>query len=157
MPSETVIEKILSVDTAFRQKCLDENIIIAGPAGLYSLLLMSAQLVEIAKQSENSNQILETVGIIIDKFATTLGHLTSFSKQFKTAAGTYEKVTSSINRTLLPKFSLLSSYGINAAKHKEIPMKIPGFKVTANDDAPMIEGEVERDDDLLNLPAFAES
>jgi DNA recombination protein RmuC len=153
VPNESLIEKIVSVDTTFRQKCLDEGIIIAGPAGLYSLLLMSAQLVEIAKQSENSHQILETVGNIVDSFATTLGHLGQFSKQFKTAAGTYEKVTGSINRTLLPKFSQLSSYGVNAAKHKEIPLKLPSFKVDAGDESLTIEGDTEKDNDILKLPS----
>src|SRR5690606_11287413 len=125
VPNESLIEKIISIDSGFRQKCLDADIILAGPAGLYSLLLMAARQVELAKQSQNSRHIQEAVEMIVDRFATTLGHLAKFSTQFKTAATSFERVTTSINRILLPKFAELSSYGVSAAKHKEIPLKLP--------------------------------
>ena len=150
VPSESIIEKILSVDIAFRQRCLDDNIILAGPAGLYSLLLIASRQVELAKQSENYHQILDTVGTIVDRFATTLGHLVKFSKQYTTAANTFSGFINSVNRTLLPKLSELSAYGITSSKRKDLPLKLPSFEVRSSDEMLQIEVDAEEEQQLVN-------
>ena len=151
VPSEGIIEKILSVDVAFRQKCLDENIILAGPAALYSLLLIASRQVELAKQSENYHQILDTMGVIVDRFANSLSHLSKFSKQYTTAANTFSGFINSVNRTLLPKLSELSSYGISSSKRKDIPLKLPSFEVRTNDDMLQIDADSESDEEEVPL------
>lgn len=155
MPNESIIEKILSVDVAFREKCLNENIIPAGPAGLYSLLLIAARQVELAKQSESHAKIMEAMNAVVDCFSTSIGHLTKFNKQFTTAANTFSAATKSINRNLLPKFSELAGYGLSS-KRQGIPLKLPSFEIQSSDSSLMIDMNAEEDTEVeITSPPLA--
>lgn len=142
LQTESFIEKLCHMDPTFRHKTEDMGIILSGPTGLAALLTVSR--LEIARQQQEVNQqkIIDEVGVLLGSVETVLNHAHRVGKGIESAANSFHKFSSSINRNLLPKARKLVGLGVELPKKKQLPANIPSYHIVS-ETTPMIEAEAE--------------
>ncbi len=143
LPNEGAVEKLRTADPEIERRATRLGIKIAGPAALECLIGFSRMQIDLVRQAENYEKIIDRTRLILDRIGVVAELSGDVGKGLKTAAKAYAKLTNSMNTRLLPVAHGYAKYGIQATRHKGIPKKIPTFQVVDLDDAGFIEGEAE--------------
>lgn len=143
LPNEGAVEKLRTADPEIERRATKLGIAIAGPAALECLIGFSRMQIDLVRQAENYERIIDRTRSILDRIGIVAELSTDVGKGLKTAAKAYAKLTNSMNTRLLPAAHGFASYGVQATRHKGIPKNVPAFQIVELDDAGVIEGEVE--------------
>jgi len=150
LPNDAALEKLRKADPDFFLKARDARIIPAGPAGLYSALLIAGAEIRRLRQMEGQKEIVEKTRALLDGLGIVLGYALRAGSGLKTAVDSFSKLTGSINSRLLPRARSLGKLGIESSR--PLPPDLPDFATQPGDEATVIEGEgseVEAEQRLL--------
>jgi DNA recombination protein RmuC len=139
LPNEGAIEKLHGIDPAFGQRAAKVQIIPAGPAGLACIIGFASTEISLSRQIENREQIVETTRALLDAVTIVLGHAIGLGRGVKTAAEGFEKLSRSVNRTLLPRARKLAQLGVQPAK--PLPGNLAAYQVMTTESD--FDGEAE--------------
>ncbi len=143
LPNEGAIEKLGRANPAFVRKARKQGIILAGPAGLASVIGLASVLIDVGRQAESQEQIVEATGDLLETVSVVVGHVGGMGKGIRTVALNYASLSASINSRLLPRANKLAEYGVRPAKNKKLPNPLPAYKVEDVAAPAVIEGEAE--------------
>jgi DNA recombination protein RmuC len=149
LPNEAALEKLNRADPEFLHKARAAQIIPAGPAGLHCAVSLASVEINLLRQMENQERIVETTQALIDGIAVALGHAGAVGKSIKAAAESFESFTSSINRRLLPRARTLAKLGLQPSK--PLPGNLPAYTVMSSESETLIEGDVAEVSDVEEL------
>lgn len=151
LPHESALERIHRADPTFLNKCMQADIIPAGPTGLAGLLALCRIEIDLARQAENQEHILQAVQELLESLSVVLGYASSVGRSLKSAADHFHSFATSVNKRLLPRSRKLAKLGVRPAKSKDLPQHISSFSVL--EEGALIEGEVEEDVVLALTPS----
>lgn len=153
LPNEGAIEKLGRANPAFVQKARKQGIILAGPAGLASVIGLASVLIDVGRQAESQEQIVAATGDLLESVVVVVDHVGGMGKGIRTVARNYANLSASINSRLLPRARKLAEYGVRPAKNKKLPDPLPAYKIEEVAASALIEGEAEEvaDNALIGL------
>jgi DNA recombination protein RmuC len=143
LPNEGAIEKLDRANPAFVRKARKQGIILAGPAGLASVIGLASVLIDVGRQAESQEHIVEATGDLLESVSVVVGHIGGMGKGIKAVARNYANLSRSINSRLLPRAKKLGEYGVRPAKNKKLPDPLPAYKIEDVAATALIEGEAE--------------
>lgn len=143
LPNEGAVEKLLRADGEFVRKATRLEMTIAGPSALACLIGFARVEIDLGKQAENHERIIQGTQALLDSIGIVVEHTQRVGKGLRAAAESYVKLTSSINTRLLPRTHGLLAHGVRPQRHREIPKSISGFQVIQLESGELIEGEAE--------------
>jgi DNA recombination protein RmuC len=151
LPNEAALEKLGQADPNFVNKAAQEQILLAGPTGLASIIGFASVEISLMRQIENQKKIVEGAEKLLESLATALTHAGSVGKGIRGAADAFAKLTASLNGRVLPRARELTRLGLRPAK--AVPPNLGGFQVL-DLGAETIEGEVAElvEESVLPLP-----
>ncbi len=140
LPSESAVERLQKADPSFMQRAASLQIIPAGPAGLACILSFASTEIGLSRQIENRERIVEVTQALLDSISIVLGHALGLGRGIKTAAEGFERLTKSVNRTLLPRARRLAQLGVQSTKG--LPANLTAYQVMSTE-SDVIDGESE--------------
>jgi len=143
LPNEGAIEKLSTADPEFIRKAARLEMTIAGPAALTSLIGFARVEIDLGRQIENHEHIVQGTQALLDGIGVVIGHTVGVGRGIKSAADHYVKLTGSINSRLLPRVQTLLTQGVRPSRHKQIPKRVPAYQVIQLETGELIEGEAE--------------
>ena len=143
LPNEGAIEKLGRANPEFVQKARKHGIILAGPAGLASVIGLASVLIDVGRQAESQEQIVEVTGDLLESVGVVVGHVAGMGKGIRTVAQNHAILIASINSRMLPRAKKLADYGVKPAKNKKLPNPLTAYKVEDVAAPALIEGEAE--------------
>jgi DNA recombination protein RmuC len=143
LPNEGAIEKLGRASPGFVQKARKQDIILAGPAGLASVIGLASVLIDVGRQAESQEHIVAATGDLLESVGVVIGHVDKMGKGIGAVAKNYANLSASINSRLLPRARKLAEYGVRPAKNKKLPDPLAAYKVEAVAASAVIEGEAE--------------
>ncbi len=143
LPNEGAIEKLGRANPGFVQKARKQDIILAGPAGLASVIGLASVLIDVGRQAESQEQIVEATGGLLESIGVVVDHVGGMGKGIKAVARNYANLSGSINSRLLPRARKLAEYGVRPAKNKKLPDPLPAYRIEDVAASALIEGEAE--------------
>lgn len=141
LPNESTMQYVQKADPEFPERCVQQDIIPAGPTGLAGLIGLCRIEIDLASQAENQEHIIDGVQDLLESVATVLGYAQSVGKGLKSATESFSKFSRSINTRLLPRSRKLETLGVRPARNKTLPHTVQGFTVL--DEGTLIEGEAD--------------
>lgn len=157
LPNEGAIEKVTIADPQFHTKASKLQITVAGPAALNCLIGMARVQLDIERQSENQERIVEGAQQIVESIGVIVEKTVSVGKGLKTASKSYNDLTGSINSRLLPRVQKMVSYGVQSNRHKQLPPQVPTFSFTEHERGDLIEGDAKEIQEQLSLSDNSET
>jgi len=139
LPNEAALERLRRADGEFFQRAREAQIIPAGPAGLYSTLLIASTEIRRLRQMQNQQEIVEKTRAVLEGLAVVLSHAARTGAGLKNAVDNFMKLTGSINQRLLPRVRSLARLGIESPK--ALPQSLPSFAVQTAEESTLIEVE----------------
>ena len=149
VPHDGAMEKIARADPDFVAKAARAEITIAGPSMLMALVGFARIEIDLGKQAENQEKIVEGAQALVESVAVVVDHAGSVGRGLKTAANAYGKMARSINGRLLPRARGIEQMGVRSGRNKPLPRALSGFQVV--EDTPLIEGDAEEVADLAAI------
>jgi DNA recombination protein RmuC len=143
LPNEGAVEKLRRADPGFEGKAAKERIIIAGPSGLNSIIAFASLEIDLGRQAENQERIVESTQRLLESTGIVLGHIDKVGKGIRSAAQNFISLTGSINRRLLPRAHELANLGVRPAKNKDLPKSVAAYELVDRAGDGVIEGEAE--------------
>lgn len=141
LPNEAALERLRRADAEFFQHAREAQIIPAGPAGLYSALLMASTEIRRLRQMENQQEIVDKTRAVLESLGVVLSHAARTGAGLKNAVDNFMKFTGSINQRLLPRVRGLARLGVEPPK--PLPQSLPSFAVQIAEESTLIEVEPE--------------
>jgi DNA recombination protein RmuC len=153
LPNEGAVDKLLRADGEFVRKATRLEMTIAGPSALTCLIGFARIEIDLAKQGENHERIIQGTQALLDSIGIVIEHTQRVGKGLKSATEGYVKLTSSINSRLLPRVQGLLAHGVRPQRHREIPKNLPSFQMIQLESGEWIEAEAEDivKDDIVKL------
>lgn len=151
LPNEGAIEKLVNADADFIQKAAKSQINVAGPAALACLIGFARVEIDLGKQAENQERIIQGTQALLDSIGVVIESTNKVGKGIKSAADNYLKLTGSINSRLLPRARALVAMGIRPARTGGIPKSIAPYQVIQLDTGEVIESEAEEIEDFTAI------
>jgi len=143
VPNEGAVEKVTLADPNFLHKAAKLQITVAGPAALACLIGFARVQLDVQRQSENQERIVEGAQKIVESIGVIVEKTISVGKGLKSATKNYNDLTGSMNSRLLPRIRQMVSYGVQSNRHTQIPEHVPTFSFTQHERGDLIEGDVE--------------
>jgi len=143
IPNEGAIEKVTLADPTFLHKAAKLQITVAGPAALACLIGFARVELDVQRQSENQERIVEGAQKIVESIGVIVEKIILVGKGLKSATKNYNDLTGSMNSRLLPRIRQMVSYGVQSNRHKQIPVQVPTFSFTEHERGDLIEGDSE--------------
>jgi DNA recombination protein RmuC len=143
LPNEGALEKLKRADPDFEQKAAKEQIIIAGPTGLSAIIGFARAEIDLGRQAENQEKIIDGTQQLLESIAVVVGHVDSVGRGLKSASNSLAKLTGSINQRLLPRTRGLAALGVNPVRNRQIPSKIPMYQLIDHSQNDVIDAEAE--------------
>lgn len=140
LPNDAALEKLKIADPEFDRKAAKANIQLAGPTGLSALIAFARMEIDLGRQAENQEKIVEAVEALLESVAVVLDHAQGVGRGLKSSANAFANMMKSANARLLPRSRTLTELGVRPAKSKALPKHLPAFQVI---DHSVIEGEAE--------------
>ena len=154
LPNDAAVEKVLRADPEFQRKASENGIFVAGPTGLWTAAGVAGSKINIDRQAQNHEKIVEGVQALIESLAVVLTHAGRVGSNMRTAAKAYDDLSRSINRRVLPRARKLLDLGVEAPT-RGLPKPLPNYQVVDTDMADVIETEAEPVDNVRELPLTA--
>ena len=147
LPSEAAVERLDRADAEFRKRATHHQIIPIGPSGLAGLIGLASVRIDMGRQAENQEQIVEATRLLLDSVIVALGHAEKVGSGLESAARHFANFTKSVNSRLLPRSRSLVGLGVRPQKHRGQIKNLAAFEITKFDNQPFIEGESADDDE----------
>ncbi len=157
LPNEGAIEKVTIADPQFHNKATKLQITLAGPAALNCLIGMARVQLDVERQSENQERIVEGAQMIVESIGVVIDKTINVGKGLKQATKNYTDLTGSLNSRLLPRVHKMATYGVQSNRHKQIPGQVPTFSFTEHERGDLIEGNAEEVQDAAALTDQSET
>lgn len=142
LPSEAAVERLDRADPDFRRKATLNQIIPIGPSGLAGLIGLATCRIDLGRQAENQERIVEATRQLLDSVVTALDHASKVGSGLESAARHFANFTKSVNSRLLPRSRALVGLGVRPQKKGSELRSLAAFEVTKFDASTFIEGEV---------------
>lgn len=159
LPSEAAVERLDRADPEFRRKATLHQIIPIGPSSLQGLIGLASCSIDLGRQAENQERIVEATRQLLDSVVTALGYAERVGSGLESAAKNFAAFTKSVNSRLLPRSRALVGLGVRPQKKGSELKGLAAFEVTKFDASTFLEGEVAGDEpeagddeDSLNRP-----
>ncbi len=152
LPNEGALEKLASADPAFTLAATRQGIVPCGPAGLSCLLSFSRQEIDLARQAENQQRIVEQAQSLLESISIALGHMDKVGRGLKSASESFAGLAKSVNSRLLPRARTLVDLGVRPDNAKALPGNLATYQLVSLQSAETIEGEAA-EVTLPGLPA----
>jgi DNA recombination protein RmuC len=143
LPNEGALEKLKRADPEFDRKAAKEQIILAGPTGLSAIIGFARAEIDLGRQAENQEKIIDGTQQLLESIAVVVGHVDSVGKGLKSASNSLAKLTGSINQRLLPRTRGLAALGVSPIRNRQIPSKIPMYQLIDHSQNGVIDAEAE--------------
>lgn len=143
LPNDGALEKLKRADTKFDGKAARQGIIVAGPTGLASIIGFARIEIDLGRQAENQEDIVQATQQLLESIGSVMSHVDSVGKGIRTAANSYVRLTGSVNSRLLPRARGLAELGVRSAKGKPLPKQLAAYQVIDLSEHTTIEGEAE--------------
>ncbi len=143
LPNEGAVEKLSRADPGFIQKAAKAQITIAGPSALACLVGFARVEIDLGRQAENQEKIVQGTQALLDSIGTLVELTVGVGRGLKTAAKNYKDLARSMNARLLPRVRMVESLGVRPARTKGIQKSIPAFEIVELELGGLIEGEAE--------------
>jgi DNA recombination protein RmuC len=143
LPNESALEKLCRADPDFPKKAAAAEIIVAGPTGLAGIIGFARVDIDLGRQAENQEKIVEAAQALLEGVGYVLANTEQVGKGIKSAAEGFMKLTGSINSRLLPRTRRLAQLGVRPVKSKGLPTAIRSYQVIEIDGHTTIDGEAE--------------
>lgn len=140
LPNDAALEKLKRADADFDKKAAKAQILLTGPTGLSGLIAFARLEIDLGRQAENQEKIVEATEALLESVGVVLGHTESVGRGIKNAARAFANMTSSANSRLLPRTRALEQLGVRPTNSKPLPKRLPAYQVI---DHPVIDGEAE--------------
>ena len=147
LPSEAAIEKLDRADPEFRRRATQHQIIPIGPSGLAGLIGLATCRIDLGRQAENQEKIVEATRQLLDSVVTALGYAEKVGNSLESAAKHFASFTKSVNSRLLPRSRTLVGLGVRPQKKGSEMKSLAAFEVTKFDASSFLEGEASEDGD----------
>jgi DNA recombination protein RmuC len=120
MQIESSFGAALEFDLSLIEDCMNNNIILATPTTLISLLRTVAYSWHQQEVEENSKKIWETGVELFNRIAVMLEHLSKIGGSLHSAVDNYNRTVSSLESRFIPQVRRLKELG-SAQQGKEVP------------------------------------
>lgn len=151
LPNDAAVEKVLRADPEFQRKASENGIFVVGPTGLWTAVGVAGSRININRQAENHEKIVDAVHELIESVAVVLSRTGSLGRGLKSAVKSYDELSRSINRRVLPRARKLLDLGIEAPT-KGLPKPLPTYQVVDTEMADVIDTEAKVVDNVRELP-----
>jgi DNA recombination protein RmuC len=151
LPNDAAVEKVLRADPEFQRKASESGIFVAGPTGLWTAVGVAGSRINVNRQAENHEKIVEAVHTLIESLAVVLSHAGRIGNGLKSAVKAYDDLSRSINRRVLSRARKLVELGIEPPT-KGLPKPLPNYQVVDTEMADVIDTEAEVVDNVRELP-----
>lgn len=121
---ESQLELLHEIDPGFRQEAAKHNIMVVGPTGLGVLLNFASYSLQMVKQDANQQHIIAEITNLMDSVRVVLEHTSKVGDSVRRTSDLFQKLSASINRTMLPKAKKIEALGIQLPKGKALPTHI---------------------------------
>ncbi|TVR95719.1 MAG: DNA recombination protein RmuC [Rhodospirillales bacterium] len=152
LPNEGAVEKLATADPDFARKAARAEVTVAGPSALACLIGFARVEIDLGRQAENHERIIDSTRSLLDSIGFVIEHVQSLGKGIKSAADGYVRLTGSLNTRLLPRVRGLADQGLRPGRQKPIPRQVPAFQVVQLESGDLIEGEATEPADPGQLP-----
>ncbi len=139
LANEAALEKLNRADPDFIRKARARDIIPAGPAGLHCAISLASVEINLLRQVENQQKIVETTRSLLDGMAVMLGHAQTLGRGLKSAAESFGRLTASVNQRLLPRARNLAKLGVQP--NKPLPPNLPAYSIHTQESELLLEAE----------------
>ncbi len=139
LANEAALEKLNRADPDFIRKARARDIIPAGPAGLHCAISLASVEINLLRQVENQQKIVETTRSLLDGMAVMLGHAQTLGRGLKSAAESFGRLTASVNQRLLPRARNLAKLGVQP--NKPLPPNLPAYSIHTQENELLLEAE----------------
>jgi len=150
LPNEAAVEKVKHADAEFVRKAAKEEIIVTGPTGLASLVAFARVEIDLGRQAENRERIVEATRALLESVAVMVGHVEAVGRGVRSSADAFSKLAGSINGRLLPRARTLVDLGVRPTRKRTLPASLPTYQLIIGES--VIEGEAEPVTDPPALP-----
>ena len=89
LPNEAALEKLNRADAEFLHSARARGIYLAGPTTLHCLISLASAEINLERQVENQQRIVETTRLLLDGVAVMLGHAAALGRGLKAAADSF--------------------------------------------------------------------
>jgi DNA recombination protein RmuC len=139
LPNEAALDKLNRADAEFLHNARARGIYLAGPTTLHCLISLASAEINLMKQVENQQRIVQAAEGLLDGVTGALSHVADVGRNLSKAAESFGRFASSTNRYVLGRARKLAALGLEPGK--PLPPNLPVFQVTALDT--VIDGEAE--------------
>ncbi len=154
LPNDAAVEKVRTADPDFLRKAWGHGIMVVGPTGLWTAIGMAKMNINLGRQAENRDKIVESVHALVESLAVMLEHAGGIGRSLRTAANFNVKLSGSINSRVLPRMRKLIEQGIESPT-KGLPSTVPSYQVVDIEMADVIDTESDLVEPVRELPAPA--
>ena len=102
VPSQAVYEAAMSAHPEVIERLMEENVIVAGPNGVFALVKTAGSLLAQAQAIDDAKDILTEVKTVRERLNTFAGHLGNVGTSINKAAESYNKAIRSWDTRLKP-------------------------------------------------------
>jgi DNA recombination protein RmuC len=143
LPNDGALEKLDRADPKVLRDAARAQISLAGPSALACLIGLARVQIDLGRQAENQEQIVDGAAHLLDSVAVMLGHAEKLGRGLRTASDSFSKFSASVNGRLLPRARNLVGLGVRAQRAKDLTKRLPSYELRATVDHDIIDGEVE--------------
>jgi len=150
LPNDGAVEKLLTADPQFALKASHDGIIVGGPSGLWASVAVAKMRIDLGRQAENQQKIIEELENLFQSIAIVLEHGARLGKGLTQATKAYDKFAKSVNSRLISRSNKLIKLGISAPSKgiHEIP------RLVTQDD--FIDAAADDITDATDLPLLSD-
>lgn len=143
LPNDGALEKLDRADPKVLRDAARAQISLAGPSALACLIGLARVQIDLGRQAENQEQIVDGAAHLLDSVAVMLGHAEKVGRGLRSASDHYSKFAASVNGRLLPRARNLVGLGVRTQRAKDLTKRLPSYELRATVDHDIIDGEVE--------------
>ncbi len=143
LPNDAALEKLTRCDPDFWKKAAKEQILVVGPTGLAGIIGFARVEIDLGRQVENQEHIVDAVQQLLESVGILVGHVDGVGRGIKGAADSFSKLAGSVNSRLLPRARKLAQLGVRPPRGKSLPQNVPAYQVHRFDDETTIDGQAE--------------
>ncbi|MBT5413086.1 MAG: DNA recombination protein RmuC [Rhodospirillaceae bacterium] len=143
LPNDGALEKLDRADPKVLRDAARAQISLAGPSALACLIGLARVQIDLGRQAENQEQIVDGAAHLLDSVAVMVGHAEKVGRGLRSASDNFSKFAGSVNSRLLPRARNLVDLGVRAQRAKDLTKRLPSYELRATVDHDIIDGEVE--------------
>jgi DNA recombination protein RmuC len=151
VPTESLAERLKTVDAEFTNKLMKADIILASPATLHGLLSIARLQIENEKQLAGSEKIVEAASALLDGITDAFKHVEKLGRALKTSVESFNSFAGSANQYVLSRSQKLTQLGVAPARGKTLPARLGKFEIVQVSESDSAPTPTSEDTPALNI------